>query len=181
MSDTRADTTSMGLFLISFIMLVFGLIGIFGFLDMGGTNFLGLSNAALVASLGVGVLFLFCGWSAWKSDNKFLMIIFAFLALFMITFRGMSAIGGDGYLIFVIEAIFLIIFTLWALLAKSGYMLTLILLTAALTFLFYGLALNAGADGEPYFLIMGLCALVAFFFSTYMALADVTDINMPVM
>lgn len=189
MSDTRADTTSMGLFLISFIMLVFGIVGIFGFQE--SDMFAGLYGTTVPMMSIVGILFLFCGYSMYRKDNKFLMIIFGFLGLFALAFSSlvsgdlMAAINKEGaYMFFIVVAIFLIIFALWALLGKAGFMLTILLIAAALVFLFYALVINAMVgldDPKTYALLMGIFGIIAFVISIYMALADVTDLNLPVM
>lgn len=171
----------MGLFLISFIMLVFGLIGVFGYLDDGaGAIFGGLFAAAPQMMLLVGILFAFVGWASWKNGNKFLMVIFAFLAFFGVLFARLTP-GGEGYgMLFVVVAVFLLIFMIWTLLAKAGFMLAIILLSAALVFLFYGLFWMQDAD-VLYLLLLGVFGIIAFVISAYMAFNDVAELGLPVM
>lgn len=177
----------MGLYLISFIMLVFGIIGIYGFMADGGANadaleiFETLGGASVMMMGLAAIVFLFLGYACYKNGSKFVMIIFLSLAFFSGLY---SAAAGNAdepgmYLMFVVVAIFLIIYGLVALLSKSGYMLTLLLIFAGLVFLFFGLANNA-TDGTTYLLILGIFALLSFILALWLALADTAGVDIPV-
>jgi len=184
MSDTRADVTSMGLFLVSFIMLVFGLVGIYGYTEVGGVEFNTLFGASVEILALVGVFFVLLAIGAWWGGNKFLMVLFGFLGLFTMLYSGLSVFVGDAGLnfIFIIMAIFFIIFALWTFILKAGMLLVVLLIAAAIVFLMYGFVLSAMADGndpKTFLLILGVFSLIAFAIATYLALADCTDGKLP--
>ena len=178
MSDTRADVTSMGLFLVSFIMLVFGMIGIFTYGEAdqaGGLAAMSIEIAGLLA-----VIFVLLGIGAWYGGNKFLMVLFGFLAVFLAVYSVADpSMGVDGLvMVFIIMTIFFIIFALWAFVLKAGMMLTVLLICAGLVFLFYALTLTS-TDAKTLFLLMGIFALIGFAVSVYLALADCMEGKLP--
>ena len=177
----------MGLFLLSFVMLVFAMVGIFGYME--DAKFGALAGASVWIMGAAGILFAFLGYASWKGGNKFLMVIFLFLAFFAAIYSGTiifaagAPIGVD--LIYIIIAVFVIIFAIWAFIIKAGMMLTVLLITSALVFLFYALALPALQPGSTldwpgiYLLLLGIFALISFALATYLALADCTDGKLP--
>jgi len=181
MSDTRADVTSMGLFLVSFIMLVFGMIGIFMYSD--GDQAAGLAAMSVPIATLLGVVFILLGIGAWFGGNKFLMVLFGFLGVFLALYATSATVAGplmaDGIsMIFIIMTIFFIIFALWAFVLKAGMMLTILLISAGLVFLFYALTMTA-TDPKTMFLLMGVFALIGFAVSVYLALADCMEGKLP--
>jgi hypothetical protein len=179
MSDTRADVTSMGLFLVSFIMLVFGMIGIFVY--SGSDQVPGLVGMSVTISGLLGIVFVLLGIGAWYGGNKFLMVLFGFLAVFLTIYSMAdgSGIFADGVqMIFIMMTIFFIIFALWAFVLKAGMMLTILLICAGLVFLFYALTLTS-TDAKTLFLLMGIFALIGFAVSVYLALADCMEGKLP--
>jgi uncharacterized membrane protein HdeD (DUF308 family) len=175
MSETKADTTSMGLFLISFLMLVLTLFGFLNFGDNPGKDALALKAVLGPVAFVVAIGFLFVMYAQWKNNNKFVMIIFGLLTMF--TFL-VSTNTLDSMYLFIVIAIKVIILALIALINKAGFMLTLLLLTSGLVFLFHGLSI--APDSNTMVLLVGVFALISFVLSTWMALADNTEIGLPV-
>jgi len=189
MSETKADTTSMGLFVISFLMLVFALVGIFAFTEYD--NALGLVGGSFMAAFAAGIVFAFVTFAMWKANNKFVMIIFATLTVFAIVYSGtfwgtsLALVAGAQW-VFLVLAIIVIVYALIAFLNKAGFMLTLLLLVTGLAVLFLFLACNVtggalAADAQTFMLLVGLFSLIGFILALWMALADNTDIGLPVM
>ena len=183
MSETKADTTSMGLFFISFLMLVLTLVGFFGFSEADAFFPLyGLSGSvAWILTIG----FLFVTFSMWKAGAKFVMIIFGLLTAFMFLYSvnvgdGVAGLNVGAQWLFMVIAIMMIVLALVALLNKVGFMLTLLLLCAGLVFLFYGLVCGAD-DGKTFLLCIGIFALLSFILSLWLALAMETELGLPVM
>ena len=184
MSETKADTTSMGLFLISFLMLVLTIVGFFGFTE--NKDFMGVYVASTMVAWILTIGFLFITFTMWKAGSKFLMIIFGLLTVFIYAYGvvGLAEGGASTQFFFIAIAIMMIILGLIALLNKAGFMLTLLLICAGLVFLFYGLLAGAFVGGDEiknFALLIGVFALISFVISIWMALAMETDLGLPVM
>lgn len=184
MSETKADTTSMGLFFISFLMFVLIFVGFFGFSDSMGANFAGTYAGSQAAAGILALGFLFITFAMWKGGNKLVMIIFGLLTAFSYLYATVAIGALNMEYLFIVIAIMLIILAFVVLANKAGFMLTLLLICSALVFLFYGLvagAMNSGNDPKTFLLCIGIFALLSFILSVWMALADNTDVGLPVM
>jgi|GEM_PF-2414923 len=187
MSETKyADTTALGLFVIAFALLFFGLVGILTYAD-GGIHALAFEAGAVTWF--AAILCLLIAIAQFITGNKFLMVLFGFIAfafaLFSRIYVDVMLANPDAYITYILIGIVFIIFALWAYLAKAGLMLTVILTMAALTFIMFALAQNGLItgfdDAEIYFLLMGVFAVIGGALAIYLAIVDTTGLKLPVM
>jgi len=185
MSETKyADTTALGLILVAFALLFFGFIGVLSYVD-GSLNALAFQAGAM--GYFAAILFLLIAVAQFMSGNKFLMVLFGFIAFSFALFSDIyqNVLGNDGFYAFILIGVIYLIFALWAFLAKAGYMLIGILVMAALAFIMFALAANADpmatfADAEIFFLLMGVFAFIGGILAIYLAIVDTTGLKLPV-
>jgi len=181
MSETRVDPTVAGLFLVGFITLVFGIVGIQmfnnGFDLVSGSDLL---NAAGFLIAPVSIVILIFAYMAGKAGNAFAVALFAYIA---VTLFGASQLLGQEPMLFYIVAFFYVVFALVAFLIGAPKLLGILLILVALIFLFMGFAFavsGGGGDTEGYCVAFGLFGILSFIVATYMAIALATQ-KFPVM
>jgi len=168
MSENRIDPTVAGLFLVAFITLVFGFLGI-QFFQGGSAMDWGLHHVAADLALVVGAIFVVLTVSAIRFGNAFAASLFGFVAVSLIAVQyGFLASPFMFYLL----AIVYIVFALVALLIGAPKLLVILLFFVGLLYFFVGLFSNAGiADGDTYALLFGIFGILAGVVALYMAFA----------
>jgi hypothetical protein len=179
MSETRVDPTVAGLFLIGFVTLVFGIMGIQmfnqGIIDPAGT----IIEAAGFLIVPVAFVILIFAYMAGKVGNAFAVALFAFIA---VSLFGAGSFLNKEPMLFYIVAVFYIIFAIVAFLIGAPKLLAILLILVALLFLFIGFAFAAtvaGSEPDAYAIAFGLFGILSFLVATYMAVALATQ-KMPV-
>ena len=178
MSENRVDPTVAGLFLIGFILLVFGIAGIQLF-NSGAPEILVAAYDFIVP---VAFIILIFAYMAGKAGNAFAVALFAFIAValfgasFMLNLTGVPSFGDP--MLFSIVAFFFIIFAIVALVIGAPKLLVILLFLVALLYLFIGFWVaiaNGGNDASAYALVFGLFGLLGFLVATYLAFALATQ------
>jgi hypothetical protein len=160
MSETRVDPTVAGLFLVGFITLFFGLLGIDIFTD-AGTALKGVAASFIFV---IGIIMVVFALMASKAGNAFATALFAFVAvaLFGVIF------GIDGFpVVFYAIAFFFVVFAIVAFLIGAPKLLAVLLFLVALLYFFVGLWVGYG--DAPYAAAFGLFGILSFLVATYMA------------
>jgi hypothetical protein len=173
MSENRVDPTVAGLFLVGFITLFLGIVGIQAY--NGSTFTFDTLDAALYFLGALSLVMLMFAYMAGKAGNAFATALFAFIA---VSFFG--AIAGTGLpetygLICYICALFYLIFAIVAFVIGAPKLLAILLIIVALLFFFIGLYIGGGMAEDPYAIAFGIFGIVAFFVSTYLAFALATQ------
>jgi hypothetical protein len=161
MSETRVDPTVAGLFLVGFITLFFGLLGIELFQD--GTSKLAGVAADFICI--IGIIMVVFAFMAGKSGNAFATALFAFVAvaLFGVTY-GLP----DFPVVFYAIALFFVVFAITGFLVDAPKLLVVLLFLVALLYFFVGLWF--GYDEAPYAAAFGLFGILSFLVATYLAI-----------
>ncbi|MCL2786328.1 MAG: hypothetical protein FWD81_03815 [Methanomassiliicoccaceae archaeon] len=171
MSENRVDPTVAGLYLVGFITLFFGLLGV----QLYGGNDELLAVATAFAPM-IGIVMLVFAYMAGKAGNGFATALFAFIAI------ALFAVGVGlllSAIVFYAAAVFFLIFAIVAFIIGAPKLMALLLILTALLYLFVGFFVGS-ADEQPIFAAaFGLFGLLAFIVSTYMAVALGTQ-KMPV-
>ena len=175
MSENRVDPTVAGLYLVGFITLFFGLLGILTFLGNDTTD---AAAAAMGLLLPVGFVLIIFAYMAGKAGNAFATALFAFIG---VAFIGVSMSALYSPMGAYATAIFFIIFAIVAFIIGAPKLLAILLLLVALFFLFFGFNTAAAdpAAKEVYAAAYGLFSFIAFIVATYLAVALGTQ-KMPV-
>ena len=171
MSENRVDPTVAGLFLIGFVMLVFGIAGI----QLFNSGWPDLLVAAFDFIIPVAFIILIFAYMAGKAGNAFAVALFSFIA---VSLFGAGYMLGTEVMLFAIVAFFFIIYAIVALLIGAPKLLVILLFLVALLFLFLGFAfaIEKGAgDPSAYCLVFGFFGILAFLVATYMAVALATQ------
>jgi len=172
MSENRVDPTVAGLFLIGFITLVFGIIGIQLFGDGGIEGDAPLLAAAQFLIAPVSFVILIFAYMAGKAGNAFAVALFAFIAVALF---GASILFNNEPMLFYITAFFFIIFAVVAFLIGAPKLLGLLLIFVALVFLFLGFAIATKGDSSVFCVAFGLFGILSFIIATYMAVGLATQ------
>ncbi|MCL2712433.1 MAG: hypothetical protein FWD37_04070 [Methanomassiliicoccaceae archaeon] len=168
MSENRVDPTVAGLFLVAFITLVFGLLGLdlFQNFDVPGyvSDYLLFAGGIIPT---ISLVLLVFAYMAGKVGNAFAVALFAFVAvaLFAVTI----AVAGGAGTPFVALAFFFLLFTLVAFFIGAPKLLVLMLLFVTFLFLFVGLFFIEGE--KAYAIAFGLFGILSFLAAGYLALA----------
>jgi len=177
MSENRVDPTVAGLYLVGFVTLFFGLLGILTFLGSADATFAG--DAAVELLFPVGAVMIVLAYMAGKAGNAFATALFAFIGVAFLAINAGAFVGSSigAYA----AAIFFIIFAIVAFIIGAPKLLAILLLLVALFFLFFGFAGAATSvdAAEVYAAAYGLFSFVAFIVATYLAVALGTQ-KMPV-
>ena len=179
MSENRVDPTVAGLYLVGFITLFFGLLGILTFLGNDTTD---AAAAAMGLLLPVGFVLIIFAYMAGKAGNAFATALFAFIG---VAFLGIAAGATGSPLGAYAAAIFFIIFAIVAFIIGAPKLLAILLILVALFFLFFGFAVADGTllfttdASQIYAGAFGLFSFLAFIIATYLAVALGTQ-KMPV-
>jgi len=169
MSENRVDPTVAGLFLVAFITLVFGFLGVE--LYLGGNKLGNLLVPAMVLSGMIGALFIVLTVSAIRCGNSFATSLFAFVALALIAVP--ICFFSGSWFAFILLAIFFIVFALIGFLVGAPKLLAIMLFLVALLFLFVGLAGKTGTDAMS--LMFGIFGLLSGLVALYLSFALSTE------
>jgi len=174
MAENRVDPTVAGLFLVGFITLVFGLIGIllYGKVDGAGALAGTVSGEGGSLAVIVGVVFIVFTVSAIRCGNAFAAALFGFVAVAL--FGATVGLNAGSMYLFVVFAIVFILFALVAFLIGAPKLLAILLFFVALLYLFVGLWVNAIADdgmNNVFGVLFGLFGILAAAVALYMAFA----------
>jgi hypothetical protein len=160
-----------GLFLVGFITLVFGFIGILWGIEDDTAMSLIASGTEL--SLAIGIIFLVLTVSAIKIGNAFAAALFGFIAASLVA-TSYALVAQAPTMMFIIAFIYLI-FAIIAFMIGAPKLLAILLIVVALLYLFVGLFIGdvfyAGEDGITFAYIFGVVGVLAGVLATYMALA----------
>ncbi|MDR0778523.1 MAG: hypothetical protein LBE48_03685 [Methanomassiliicoccaceae archaeon] len=178
MSENRVDPTVAGLFLVSFITLVFGFLGLGAYTE---NMWIDTPQATGIAVF-VGILIAVLMVSAIRCGNAFAAALYGFVAITLFLpsvatgTAGFIGMGGEfgAMFMFIIAAILYIVFMLVALFVGAPKLLVIILFLVALLYLFVGLfvnALNNNADPKTFGLLFGIFGVLAGLVSMYLAFA----------
>jgi len=175
MAENRVDPTVAGLFLIGFITLLFGIIGMQLYLDIAAIQTEPLFKATLAFVGMVGFILLIFAYMASKAGNGFAVALFAFVVVsFFAVPLALDPAGIGFYQGLYIVAIFYLVFTILTLLIGGPKILALMLLVVAFLFFFVGMYLNF--DKEPmYAMMFGIMGLTAAALAMYLGLAFATQ------
>jgi len=182
MSENRVDPTVAGLFLVGLITLFFGLLGVL----LWNENAMGADLLVYITGIGAGaangilvafaLMFVLFAFLAAKVGNAFATALFAFVAvaLFSVTI-GLIA---SSFIAFLIIGVFFIVFALVAFLIGAPKLLAILLALTALLYIFVGVFVNAGNNGDDpltFALLFGVFGILAGAVATYMAVALSTE------
>jgi len=173
MSETRVDPTVAGLFLIGFITLFFGLLGleIFG-AGPDVTKILGVAGDFIYY---IGFILIIFAYMAGKVGNAFATALFAFVAVALFGV-GIGLINTYPTVFYAI-AFFFLIFAIVSLVIGAPKLLGILLFLVCLLYLFVGFQ-QATLDA-PYAIAFSFFGFLSFIVATYMAVALATQ-KMPV-
>jgi hypothetical protein len=163
MSENRVDPTVAGLFLVTFITLVFGFLGfeLYSNLDFG----LEATAGPLAAIVGMMILVLMV--SAIRCGNAFAAALYGFVALSLF----LPVMGfGEAPMLFYIAAILYIVFAVVAFLVGAPKLLMFILIFVGVLYLFVGV-FSSAANSDVIPLLFGICGVLAGVLSLYLAFA----------
>ena len=171
MAENRVDPTITGIFLIAFITLAVGLVGLLAAMEnaAGFDGFLALNdtlvNYCALAFLLLAIVAAYVG-------NSFSTALFAIV--------GISMYAADDFILCIISAVLFIVFGLVSLLNGSPKLLFIILLFVALMYFILGIFANSVtgelADGDlVYGWLFGIFGLLAGVMSIYLGLALTTQ------
>ncbi|MCL2712434.1 MAG: hypothetical protein FWD37_04075 [Methanomassiliicoccaceae archaeon] len=180
MSENRIDPTVAGLFLVGFITLIFGFIGLL--IGMEDAT----ADALLLTAVGggfisplimLGIIFLVLAVSAIKIGNAFAAALFGFIGAALVTTEAalIADLTGSPAAMFIIAFVFLV-FAIIAFLIGAPKLLAILLVLVTLLYLFVGLFLGdaafaAGDSAQTFAYLFGVFGLLAGLVATYMALA----------
>jgi len=166
MAENRIDPTVAGLFLVAFITLIFGVLGVLVFSENSEAG--NMLTAAITFSGIIGLFFIVLTVSAIRFGNAFAASLFAFIAIAL--FVAAVGVPAGMYLLVILAAIFFIVFAIIALLIGAPKLLMILLFLVALIYLFVGLFLNA-TDGKMFALLFGIFGILSFLVALYMSFA----------
>jgi len=166
MAENRIDPTVPGLFLVAFIMLIFGVLGVLIYGENAEAG--ALLTAAQAFSGIIGIMFLVLTVSAIRVGNAFASSLFAFLVVALLV--AAVCVPGGSYFVVLFVAIFFIVFALIALLIGAPKLLMILLFGAALVYLFVALFMNA-TDGATFALLFGIFGILSSLVALYMSFA----------
>ena len=162
MSENRVDPTVAGLYLVGFITLFFGLLGV----QMYNADF-ALMGVAQVFSLLIGFVMLIFAYMAGKAGNGFAVALFAFIAVAL--FAVLVGLNPGTPIVFYAVVIFFLVFAIVGFIIGAPKLLSLLLLLVALLYLFVGFYVNEA--NEIFAIAFGLFGLLSFIIATYLAVA----------
>jgi len=168
MSENRIDPTVAGLFLVAFIALVFGFLGIELYQGLSW----GLAGVAATLAGFIGILFVVLTVSAIRAGNAFATALFAVVAVALVM---VPICFGVSFFAFILVAIFLLVFALIAFLIGTPKLLVIILAFVALLYLFVGLCINDGIVDSIFALLFGIFGILAGAVALYLAVALSTE------
>jgi hypothetical protein len=173
----KVDPTVPGLFLVGFITLLFGLLGIQIFMD-GDDGLLAVAGNFISV---IGLIMILFAYMAGKAGNAYATALFAFVAvaLFGVGFGYLPVdivdsagnVITDAYsfpVVFYAIAVFFVIFALVGFVIGAPKLMGLLLLFVAGLYFFVGLTIGNPGDA-PYSLMFGVFGIISFIVSTYMA------------
>ena len=175
MSENRVDPTVAALFLVGFITMVFGLIGIAANGEGDGI-FSNLTKTGGLLATAIGVIFIVLTVMAAKSNNAFATALFAFIAAGLLATE--TGLTTQSPLLIIFIGIFFLIFAIVAFIVGAPKLLFLQLVFVFFLYLFVGLWLNAtvgGDDGNTYALLFGVFGILAGIVATYLGFALATE------
>jgi hypothetical protein len=165
MSETRVDPTVAGLFLVGFITLFFGLLGIDLFQDADSTGLVGIAGSFIGV---IGIIMVVLAFMAGKSGNAFATALFAFVSVALFGVRyGVGDLVTTFPVVFYAIAFFFVIFAIVAFLVDAPRLIVILLFLVALLYFFVGLWFGYGE--EVYAATFGVFGILAFLTATYSA------------
>jgi len=188
-NETRVDTTMVGLLLVGFVLLLFGIFWLQG----AGVFGTGAHNKALDSSVlaqiyfVVGLILILLTIFAYRTGKTKATIVFPFVAMFLFVFyyditmnSEMGVVAhSSNWALYIVLAIFLFIIAIYMFIEKAPKFLSVLLLLIGLTLLFYGIACIYGSNGPCYDpdvrkaldAVMAIFSFLAFIVATYLGLA----------
>jgi hypothetical protein len=163
MSENRVDPTVAGLFLVSFITLVFGLLG----LQMGADLNWNMDFVALGLAPVVGLIFIVLAVSAIRCGNAFAAALFVFVSIALIAVP--IAFGVGAFVAFFLIAAIFLVFAIISFLVGAPKLLMLILIFTAVIYLGVGLTINGSSSSIAYIFALG--GILAGVLSLYLGFA----------
>lgn len=169
----KVDPTVAGLFLVGFITLFFGLLGMQIF-QTGDMSLLGVAGKFICV---IGAIIIMFAYMAGKAGNAYATALFAFVAvsLFGVGFGLSVEAAGDGWnvlyafpIVFYAIAIFYVVFAFVGFAIGAPKLMGLLLLFVAGLYFFVGLAIGPG--DAPYSFMFGCFGLLSSIVATYMAI-----------
>jgi len=167
MSENRLDPTVPGLFMVAFITLVFGVLG----LVAGAENIVEagkMQTAAIAFASIIGLIFVVLTVSAIRFGNAFAASLFVFVAVSL--FAATIGVPSFNWILIILVAVFYIVFAIIALLIGAPKLLMILLFLVALLYLFVGLCLNAD-DGKMFAYLFGVFGILSALVALYMGFA----------
>jgi len=164
----RIDPTVPGLFLVAVIALVFGFLGLEGYLDADW----GLGGVAANVAMVIGVIFVVLTVSAIRIGNAFAAALFGFVAVALYVVQ--YGLAGFSPFLFYLIAIVFIVFVIVAFMIGAPKLLAIMLLFVALLYLFVGVFIAValgGKDPETYALLFGIFGVLAGLVALYLSFA----------
>lgn len=199
-NNVRVDTTFIGYFLIGFVFLIFGVMGLqdgglFG--EFTPENYRNLPIDYSVFSMvvgAVGFIMILLAVFAYRTGKQITAVSFLFFGLFFIFVRfnhvaksglGQLTANSDWFLL-VAFAIFFLIIAIYAFVAEAPKFVTVLILLTALTAFFFGLCCLYAPFGmdnvdlhKAMGFVFGIFALLAFVIATYLGLAYAVPKKIP--
>jgi hypothetical protein len=175
----KVDPTVAGLFLVGFITLFFGLLGIQIF-QSGDMELFGVALKFIGI---IGLLMVLFAFMAGKAGNAYATALFAFVAVALfgvgfgfnpsetVTVVGEKVVTVAAYsfpVVFYAIAVFFFLFAVVGFAIGAPKLMGLLLLFVAGLYLFVGLAIGPG--DAPYSFMFGAFGLLSSFVATYMAI-----------
>ncbi|MDR2866459.1 MAG: hypothetical protein LBV13_03535 [Methanomassiliicoccaceae archaeon] len=166
MSENRVDPTVAGLFLVGFITLFFGLLGINLY---GDSTDSGLLLVAFDFIGVIGILMVMFSYMAGKAGNAYATALFAFIAVALFGVSYGAGAGDNAAIVFYALALFFVVFALVGAMIGAPKMLVILLLLVALLYLFVGFFFSGSSNVDVWALMFGIFGLLSFLLATYMA------------
>ncbi|MDR0778521.1 MAG: hypothetical protein LBE48_03675 [Methanomassiliicoccaceae archaeon] len=164
MSETRVDPTVTGLFLVGFITLFFGLLGIDLFQDAANNGLVDVAGNFIGV---IGIIMVVLAYMAGKSGNAFATALFAFVAVALFGVRYGIGETVAFPVVFYAIAFFFVIFAIVAFLVGAPKLVVILLFLVALLYFFVGLWF--GYEESSYAAAFGVFGILSFLVATYSA------------
>ncbi|MDR2866461.1 MAG: hypothetical protein LBV13_03545 [Methanomassiliicoccaceae archaeon] len=162
MTENRVDPTVAGLFLVAFITLIFGFLGVSLY---SANEIFGAIPAAGLATL-VGIMFIVLTVSAIRCGNAFAAALFAFVAISLLA---VSSSFGTSAFVFILLGIMYIVFALVALIIGAPKLLMILLFLVGLLYIFVGAFVYDG--GDTFALLFGVFGILSGVVALYLGFA----------
>jgi len=192
-NDVRVDTTFVGLFLIGFVLLMFGVLGlqlgnVFG--DVPKDMPIDTHVFAHVVGI-IGVIIVLLAIFAYRTGAAVAAGVFAFVGAFFIIYYMDNdfclVAGNSNWFLYIAIAIFFLIYAFYSFMQKAPKFLTILLVIVTFVVFFFGLALAFSPAGpcanvdafKGLAITTGIFAFIGFVVATYLGLAFANPKKVP--